>query len=160
MRSTVTGFAERRIQVINQRVMSSANLRRILDRFDLYAAERSKLPISAVLDRFRDDVSLRTISAEVSDRRESATIAYEVTYESTDPSLAQRVANELTSLYLSENLRTRTAAAAETSEFLTEEARRLAERMQRLGAQIAEFKQIHQGNLPEQADLNLSLIHI
>ena len=28
VRSTVTGFAERRIQVINQRVMSSANLRR------------------------------------------------------------------------------------------------------------------------------------
>lgn len=158
VRSTVTGFAERRIQVINQRVMSSANLRRIVDRFDLYAAERSQMPISAVLDRFRSDVSLSTISAEVSDRAESATIAFEVTYESTDPGIAQRVANELTSLYLSENLRTRTAAAAETSEFLTEEARRLAERMQQLGARIAEFKQAHQGNLPEQADLNAQLL--
>lgn len=158
VRSTVTGFAERRIQVINQRVMSSANLRRIVDRFDLYAAERREMPISAVLDRFRDDVGLRTISAEVSDRRESATIAFEVTYENTDPVLAQRVANELTSLYLSENLRTRTAAAAETSEFLTEEAQRLAQRMQQLGARLAEFKQVHQGNLPEQADLNTQLL--
>ena len=52
VRSTVTGFAERRIQVINQRVMSSANLRRIVDRFDLYAAERSQMPISAVRTGF------------------------------------------------------------------------------------------------------------
>ena len=40
VRSAVSGFADQRIQVITQRVMTSTNLNAIINEFDLYARRR------------------------------------------------------------------------------------------------------------------------
>jgi len=53
------------------------------------------------------------------------TIAFTLGFEHHNPRVAQQVAGELVDLYLEENVRSRTVQTAETSEFLTEEVRRL-----------------------------------
>jgi uncharacterized protein involved in exopolysaccharide biosynthesis len=77
-----------------------------------------------------------------------------VGFEGDDPVLVQKVANELTTLYLNENLKTRTEKAEETYVFLTEEASRLGEEISRLEAELANFKEQHVNELPELRDLN------
>src|SRR5690606_18860856 len=106
-----------------------------------------------ILAAMREDIKLNMISAEVVDPRTgrptAATIAFSLGFEGENPQQVQRVANELTTLYLQENIRARTLRADETYTFLSEEAGRLTAQIARLEERLAEFKSRHADNLPE-----------
>ncbi len=162
VRSTVTSFADQRIQVIGQTVMTSRNLIGIIEKFDLYVDERQREPIQIVVEKMRDDIDQETISADVVDPRSGrptqATIAFRISYESPAPATAQKVANELVSLFLNENIKSRTKAAAETSEFLTDEAEGLRQRVAGFEARLAQFKRDHPQNRPELEGITREII--
>src|SRR5665647_3510670 len=65
VRTTITGFAEQRLQQLNQRVMSSPKLLEIINRFNLYDDLKKKLSIEEILDGMRKDIKLTTISADI-----------------------------------------------------------------------------------------------
>ncbi len=135
VRSAVTSYADQRIQVISQRVMTSANLLGIVEKYKLYPDKRDSDTRERLIDRMRKDIQLNMISAEVMDpaqgRATRATIAFSVSYDSRLPTLAARVANELTTLYLSENIETRKQLAADTAGFLLDETARLGQECRR-----------------------------
>jgi len=162
VRTTITTFAAQRIQIISQRVMTSTNLLEIIRKYNLYPEAQKKTPTEVILNRMEKDINMEMVSAEVFDPRSGrpmeAAIAFTVSYDSKSPELAQRVANELTSLYLNENLRSRTQLAAETSIFLTEEVDRLATFISELEAKLADFKERNVGRLPEMTELNLQFM--
>ncbi len=160
--STVTSYAAERIQTIQARVMTRTNLLRIIDKFKLYEGERKFETTEEIIARIKDDVLLDIISAEVVDPRtgrpSTATIAFSLSYKGDSPSKVQRVANELTTLYLNENLTSRNQKATETSEFFKEESERLNNQIDELEKKIAIFKQLHANALPELQSLNLSVM--
>jgi uncharacterized protein involved in exopolysaccharide biosynthesis len=162
VRSTVTSYADQRIQVIGQRVMTTANLLGIVDKYGLYPRDRKSKPVEVVVERMRDDISVEMVSAEVVDPRTGrptqASIAFTVAYDNESPALAQRVANELVSLYLNENLKTRTQLATDTASFLGDEGKRLSTQIGELERQLAEFKEKHKDQLPELTQLNIQLM--
>ena len=162
VRSTVTSYAAERIQTIQARVMTRTNLLRIIDKFKLYEDERKFETSEEIISRMRKSVSLNVISAEVVDPRtgrpSSATIAFSLSYRGEAPAKVQRVANELTTLYLNENLSSRTQKAADTSAFFKEEAERLGEKIDKLENKLAIFKQEHASALPELQNVNLGVI--
>lgn len=160
--STVTSYADQRLQVITQRVMTTKNLIGIINKFNLYAKKREREPINLVVLDMRDEIDLELVSADVVDPRSGrptqATIAFTLSFLDRQPATAQRVLNELVSLYLSENLRTRREQAAETTAFLTDETAKLEALVNKLETELAEFKRKNSGKLPEQAALNLQLM--
>jgi len=160
--STVTSYADQRLQVITQRVMTTQNLIGIINKFSLYAKAREREPINLIVQDMREEIELDLLSADVVDPRSGrptqATIAFTLTFRDRQPATAQRVLNELVSLYLSENLRTRREQAAETTEFLTSEVAKLGASVDRLESELAEFKRENAGRLPEQSALNLQLL--
>ena len=161
VRSTVTSYADQRIQTISQRVMTRSNLLAIIRKYNLYTEELQDDPVEVVIDKMRKDVNLDMVSADVIDPRSGrpteATIAFKLSYENRSPELAQKVANELTSLYLDENLKRRNELATETSDFMTDEANRLSGKISRLEGKMADFKQRNAGMLPDLKDLNLQI---
>src|SRR5512134_2205716 len=80
VRSTVTSFADERIQVISQQVMTRAVLLQLVEKHGLYEKYRRRASDEEVIERMRKDISLTTIDANVSDRRSgqrvNATIAF------------------------------------------------------------------------------------
>ncbi len=162
VRTTVTSFADQRIQMISQRVMTTANLTAIIEKYNLYADERKKDPLEIVLEDMRDDIALEMVSADVVDpksgRATTATIAFTLSYENRDPALAQKVANELVSLFLNENLKSRTEMAQETTTFLSDEAKRLDRHVKELERQLASFKEQNAGALPELINVNMDVM--
>jgi uncharacterized protein involved in exopolysaccharide biosynthesis len=162
VRAAITSFADQRIQIISQRVMTSQNLLDIVSRYDLYADERQRLTREAIVDKMRADVSFRMISADVIDPRSGtpreATIAFAVSFTSPSPEQAARVANELTTLYLNENLSSRARLAEETSGFLKSESDRLSRRIAELEGKLARFKEKNGELLPELEQLNMQLL--
>jgi uncharacterized protein involved in exopolysaccharide biosynthesis len=161
VRSTVTSYADERIQVISQQVMTRSTLMQIVEKYDLYARERRYLSNEEILERMRRDIRVQTVSAEITDRRSGArnapTIAFRLSYDSAAPAKAQQVANELVTHYLNENLRTRRQRANETSSFLAEEAGRIGRQVAEIESKLAQFKRANAGRLPELMELNMRL---
>jgi uncharacterized protein involved in exopolysaccharide biosynthesis len=65
VRTTVTGYAEQRLQSISQRVMSSQNLNQVINRFRLYPELKKKLTSDEVIDIMRKDIRFAAISVDV-----------------------------------------------------------------------------------------------
>jgi len=163
VQSTITGYVEQRIQVITQQVMSSSRLQEIINRFDLYRDLRERYTTSEIIEEMRGDITLEMISAEVRDTRTGkpteATIAFEVGYEGRDPSVVQRVASTLASLYLELNLENREQRATTTTTFLEQELDGLRGGIDAIQAEISDFKQAHLQELPEHSQVNLQAIN-
>jgi protein tyrosine kinase modulator len=159
VRSAITSFADQRIQVISQRVMTTQNLLSLIDRYHLYQDIRLTKPREVLMQRMRDDVGLKMISADVIDPRNGhptqATIAFSISYQNRSPDLALKVANDLTTLYLNENLTERTKSAEQTSAFFEEQGSLEQEHIKLLDKQLADFKQKHHDSLPEVENFNV-----
>ena len=153
VRSTVTSFASQRIQAISQKVMARPNLMEIIDKYNLYADERERLTTEEIISEMRDNIGMDLIDADVVDPRTgrptSATIAFQLSFSGENPSQVQKVANELMSLYLKENLKERSEKANETYTFLNDESKRLSGEIADLEAKLAAFKEKHVNTLPE-----------
>lgn len=162
VRSTVTSFADQRIQMIIQRAMTFAKLSEIIKKYDLYADMRETKPLELVVERMRKDIDHQMINADVVDPRSGrpveATIAFSIAYHSERADVAQRVANEIVSIFLEENLRNRSEMADQAEAFLAEELVRLQEKARTLESKLAAFKEINLRQLPEQTALNISML--
>lgn len=162
VRSTVTSYADQRVQVISQRVMTTQNLLDIVRRHDLYPHMMKRESRERIIEEMRGDIRFEMLSADVIDPRSGmprkATIAFTVSYEHRSPELAMKVANELTTLYLNENLTSRTRLAQDTAVFLTVEGDRLEKQIGLLEVKLGEFKAKNVEQLPELAQLNMQLL--
>lgn len=162
VRSAVTSYADQRVKMISQRVMTTANLLDIIRKYDLYPDRQRREPREKLLKRMRDDIGLEMISADVVDptqgKATKATIAFAVSYLSRSPEEAAKVANELTTLYLNENIETRRQLAADTAQFLKQEADRVGKEVAELDQRIAAFKSANADALPELSQVNLQLM--
>lgn len=161
VRSTITSFADERIQVISQQVMTRAMLLNLVDKYGLYEKYRDRESDEAIVERMRKDIQLTTVDASISDRgsgrRVNSTIAFELSYDSRNPEQAQQVVSELVSLFLQENVKARQQSAAETTAFLSQEADRLARQIQEIETNLADFKRRYAGRTPDSSSVNMQL---
>lgn len=162
VQSTVTGYVEERLSVIEQRVMSRSKLLEIINRFNLYPDMRDKYTTEEIVAKMREDINRENLSAEVMDPRSGrptvATIAFALSYEGKEPSTVQKVANTLASIYLEQNLETREQRASTTTDFLEEERKELKDRITQIEEDISEFKNKYSGALPENTMVNLQAV--
>ena len=160
--STITGYADQRIETIKQQVMSRTTLLKVVEQYNLYPDLRRTNLAEEVVRRFTKDIAVDVISADVVNKHTQqptkATIAFTVMYQSNSPDLAQKVANELTSLFLGQNLKSRERSAQEATSFLQQEAENLSKHIGEVDDKIAKFKNRASGALPELMPLNLQLM--
>ncbi len=151
--STISSYAEQQVQRIRQRVLSRPNLRRIIDKFQLYRDRLNTDTWTTILEDMEEAISVEMISADVLDPRSGratkATIAFQVGFSHESPEISQRVTNELVSLFLQENLKERTESAEEASSFFEREANKLKQRMEDLDSKLLTLKKENGESLPE-----------
>ena len=127
VQTTITSYAQQRIEEIKQRIMTIGNIIGIVEEFELYTErELERITRTEIAEDFRSAVSIKPISAEVVDPRSGrpslAIIAFSLSFDGEVPSKVQKITNEITTLYLDENLKDRTAQTKSTSDFLTAES--------------------------------------
>lgn len=162
--TTVTSYAEQRLQTINQRIMSSSRLLDIIKRFNLYADKKGKWTTDEIISKMREDVVMEPISAEVTDRRTGrpsmATIAFMLSYEGEEsPKKIQQVANVITTLFLKENIQVRERQTSETSIFLEKEMLKVKDYLGKIDSEIAIFKKKNINTLPELLQVNMQSLN-
>jgi uncharacterized protein involved in exopolysaccharide biosynthesis len=157
--STVTTYAEERIQAITQEVTSRSRVLKLVEKYNLLPEKAKKLTTEELVDAIRKRISLRTINAEANKESGGSpvqlTIAFTLSYEDEDPKKAQAVTNEVVSFYLEKNLESREKVARGTTEFLTEQLRQEKNRMDELQTSRAAFQKEHMEELPEYLALNM-----
>lgn len=153
-----TSLADERIEVIKQRVMTRENLLRIIDKYKFFANGGGPLTSSEKIDEMRNQIVIELLSANVKgNRKGQTTIAFKLSFQHRNPEIAYRVANELVTLFLDENVKSRTERASETTEFLTQEADKLKVELENLENQLATYKQRHGNALPEHMQLRMNM---
>lgn len=162
VRSAIATYADQRIETIKQQVLSRSTLWKIVEQYDLYKGLRKRNPPEEILARFVKDIQIDVMNVKVIDKRTQnptqATIAFTLAYDGESAELAQKVANELTSLFLGENLKTRERHAQETTAFLKRESDSLSHHIQELEQKLSGVKQRAEGALPELVQLNMQLM--
>lgn len=162
VQSTITTYAEERLKMITELVMSREKLLEIIDFYNLYSDLRKKKTTSEIIRKMRADVGLETTDANVTNRRTgksiAVTIAFTLSYEGKNPETVQKVTNQLASLYLEEDIRNRERMSSTTTVFLEGELETLKTAIQKHEIRISEFKEKHLSELPEFVSTNLSNI--
>lgn len=143
VRPTVTSAAQERIQVIEQRTMTRENLVAIADKFQLYPDKRNLMSATELVELIKKHIKIAPVDLmefKQRSRLENPTIVFSVGFEDSDPAVAARVANELVTRILNEDLRDRTSRASDTTKFLAREVQKLQADNAALDARIAQLK--------------------
>jgi uncharacterized protein involved in exopolysaccharide biosynthesis len=142
VRPTVTSAAQERIQVIEQRTTTRDNLIAIADKFDLFPEKRRFMSVSDIVELMKKSTKITPVDTQLDFKQTSRnpTIVFSVGFEYADPQAAARVANELMTRILNEDLRDRTGRASDTTKFLAREVQKLQVDSDALDARITQIK--------------------
>jgi uncharacterized protein involved in exopolysaccharide biosynthesis len=135
VRSTSSSAVETRLQTLSEEILSRSRLEGLINRYDLYATLRQRVPLEEVVEQARRDIKLTVKRVEQTGPQRIAT-SFTISYAGVDPDKVAVVTNAIASLYVEESSQSRGRRAMETEEFLAsqlnEVKRKLDEQEQRL----------------------------
>ncbi len=157
--STITDYAEERIEKINQEILSRPKLLEIIDKFNLYPKLKAKKSPTELFEQINEDIGFRKIEARWQSRKGGkpigATVAFTLSYDGEDAAIVQKVAQTLSQLYLEADIKVREEKIAGTTDFLKSELQRIRSEISKKEKVLSEFKQNHLRELPQDRVFNL-----
>ncbi len=154
---TVTTAMQERLATLSQQILSATRLGKIISSLNLYSEERKRLAPEEVIELMRKNISVK---AERGLTRERAG-AFRVAFEGKVPAVVAKVANELASVYIQENLQFRERQAEGTSSFLEAQLQAAKRQLDEQEAKVSRYKIARNGELPEQENaLNAALARL
>jgi protein tyrosine kinase modulator len=152
--SNVNDNLQDRLQSLKQQILSRTRLLMIIDKLHLYAGGRHQMtPDDKVLAMGNDiDVEL------VRDSHEDQITAFQVSYSSRDPRIAQQVTSELTGLFINENQKVVQQESQDTTNFIASQLENARARLAEQEAKVRDFQGHHEGSLPSQEASNLQIL--
>ena len=130
------------LQVIQQRLLTRANLLDISRKFGIHA-DRPAMTADDIVNDMRARTTLR-----LPGNYDTASVVA-VSFDAPNGRQSAEVTNEFVSQILQQNVELRTEVASQTLEFFEQEVTRLNEDLARQGARILEFKLKNKDALPE-----------
>ena len=150
VKATVTQQLEKRLQAMNQEVLSRTRLEAVIKDFELYPEKRAaRVPMEDIVNAMRGKVQLQLFPNDN---------AFRITYEGGDPATVQRVTARLANMYIDENLRIREEQVTGTTEFMQSELEKASRQLDQLETKVQAFKREFLGELPEQQDSNIKML--
>lgn len=147
VQSTVGSPATERLRVIEQRLMTRETLLEIANRFNVFADRRDLSP-SQIVAEMRTATTFRVVSLG-GGRGGGGALIFNMSFSNPNAAVAARVVGEYVTRILEDNLRLRTARAADTYSFFEQESQRLSGDLSSVEAAIVEFKRTNRSTLPE-----------
>ena len=143
VRPTVAALANDRIKIIQQRIMTRDNLLELAKKYQLSAGLQERMSGTELVDFIRERTIIKPMEETIQSREGSGrkdAIAFKVGFDYEKPQIAMRVANELVTKILNEDVRSRTEFAEQTTKFLQREVKRLEAQLSLINDQIANNK--------------------
>ena len=146
-----------RLASMRAQLLSTSHLEPIIEKLNLYADERGKVPTEALIGRLERAVKIELLEpmTGATDRRPPG---FEIDVTFNDPKVTQQICQEISSMFLQQNAQGRILQATETTEFLGQELEEAKTKMDQQDARLAEFKRKYLGSLPSEEGANLQLL--
>ncbi|WP_342078262.1 lipopolysaccharide biosynthesis protein [Yoonia sp. SS1-5] len=143
--STVRAGAPELLRVIEQRLLTRANLLDLARRFDVYPPDNDMSADEIVRD-MRDRIGIGLpLDGET-------TGLVFIAFDASTAETSSEVTNDLLTQILQQNVELRTTVSGQTLDFFEQEVTRLDAQLAAQGARILEFKLEHKDALPESLD--------
>ncbi len=157
-----------RIATLQQQVLSPSRLKPMLDSMGVTKPEEQSKLMADIQANVLVQPAMTNMSAAATagvaakklkpSPNSEPVPGFTVSYTDSDPRRAQQICGSVTSLILTENAKSRAAAAQGTTEFLSREVDDAKRALDELDAKLADFKKRYMGQLPGDADNNVRIL--
>ena len=134
-----TEVVDRRIARIRQQITARPDLLSMIEQRGLYVDERKSEPMSAIVQRMRENIVIAPNKSGGPRKADDQTIAFELSFFYGEPEGAQAVVQDLMDKILSLDASTNVEQATNTVQFLTDQAKGLETQMAALQGQISQI---------------------
>jgi polysaccharide chain length determinant protein (PEP-CTERM system associated) len=142
-----------RLQSISEQMLSRTRLLQIIEDLHLYERNNGKQTPDDKVERMRKDIDVELVH-----NQNGEITAFRVIYSAQDPHVAQQVTNELTKLFINENLSARKQQSQSTTTFLQNQLAIARSTLADQDAKVRAFQASHEGSLPTQEASNLQIL--
>lgn len=150
-------YADQYVTSLGTVVLSKTNLRKLLQKHDLYEGQNDDP--DAALDKLKRDIRVDIVTTPILDpttgREREVVSAFTVAFDHRDPERAYQGASWLVDSYLAANRLDRQQQAETAAKFYANEAERVRTEVADLETKLAEFKRKNAGTLPELTEVNM-----
>jgi succinoglycan biosynthesis transport protein ExoP len=147
VKSTITTYAEERLQMITRQIMKYSQMKEIVNRFNLYPEMMAEGDLQGAVTALQESIEFENISTRQGNK--TSTVAFSLAYSGKDPATVQKVTGALADLYLKQENESREKLVSVTTNFLKDELENLKEQVTIHEARISKFKSQHVGELPK-----------
>ncbi len=147
---TVTTGMSERMSTIYQEVTSPTRLRRLIDSMGLYPDVRKREGEQEAVRQMAAAISVEQVTA-----LGATAAAYRIGYKGSRPNETAQVTNQITAMFIEENLKVREEQSYGTSDFIEGELQKTAQQLQEKAAELAEVRARYGQDLPEGAQFRL-----
>lgn len=153
-----------RVTTLQQQVLSQGRLQPVVNR--LFPGKSTEQE-GEIIDQIRQSVKIEPVMTDLSaigtpgkapKPGQSSLPGFSLSYSSSNARQAQQICNELSTLFVDENLKSVQAAATGTSEVLTRGLEDGKRNLDELDAKLAAFKKQYLGQLPGDEENNLKIL--
>lgn len=144
-----------RISSMSQTILSRTTLTTIINNFGLYQRERSSMPIDDVIEEMKRKISILPLNSLGPPSAGRTVPAFIVQFSYENRLLAQRVVQDLVSRFIDENIRNRSNASFQTTQFMKDEMDQAKKTLDEAENRLASFRMTNNGRLPDQVESNM-----
>jgi polysaccharide chain length determinant protein (PEP-CTERM system associated) len=146
--STITEDSlTRQLTSITQVVNSRSSLEPLVDKYELYNAERLRgEPMESIIDMVRRDIKV-----EVNTSRNDITNGFNITFRGRDPKITQAVTAELASKYINEQTKNTVESTSSAKQFFQQQVDAAKADLDAVDKRRLDFMEKNVGNLPTEA---------
>jgi protein tyrosine kinase modulator len=142
-----------RVNSMAQEILSRTVLTTIINTFGLYPRERSREPIEDVIEQMKKKIEILPVAGTATGPDRFPAFGVQFSYE--NRYLAQRVVQDIVSRFIDANIRNRSNATFQTTQFIKDETDGAKKQLDEAENKVAAFRMQNNGRLPDQLDANM-----
>lgn len=153
VKPVVADDLDSRLASMKEQILSRSRLEPIIRQYNL---GDPKSDMDARVDATRKAIDIKPIRSEIAGS--DGLPGFFISFKAPDPHTAQAVCRQITSLFLTENARSREQSAQGTTEFLQEQLDDAKNNLDAQDAKLAQFQRENIGTLPDDQQANMNML--
>jgi polysaccharide chain length determinant protein (PEP-CTERM system associated) len=157
VKPVVSEDLDQRLASMKEQILSRTRLQHLVEQFGPYREDAQGVSMEELVERLRKSIAVTPLSA-MAGTHSPELPGFSVDVTMGDARLAQKICNEIISMFMEQNLGVRQQKAEDTTQFLAKHLEEAKVKLDDQDARLATFQSHHIGELPEDDKTNLTLL--
>jgi len=144
-----------RLASMKEQILSRPRLEPVVEKLDLYHADRGKLHMEDLVERLRKIIAISPLEP-VPGTQDPTIPGFLVQVSFDNPQRAQEICTEVTSMFMEQNARASEQQAARTASFIGPQLQEAKAKLDEQDAKLAQFRRQYSASLPQEGQSNLN----